>query len=89
MRTKGLPEKEEECVAWITIRLHATGEMTIAGTIADKRMARSMLDQAKDAINSQIKEKSEIVTPNRDVVVPLIPGLVPMGDIPRDQRGDD
>jgi hypothetical protein len=89
MKTVGLPEKEESCVAWITIRMHANGEMTIAGTIADRKMALAMLDNARDAIKSQIKDRHEIVTPNRDVVVPLMPGLKEVADIPRAERGDD
>ncbi len=88
MNTRGMPEKPDDTVAWITVRLHATGTISIAGTIGDRRMAHQLLDHARDAITSQIPDNRAIVVPNRDVVVEPISGLREMGDIPKDQRGD-
>jgi len=82
------PPKPDDCIGWITIKLHAGGGVSIAGTIGQKKMAHQLLDAAKDAITRQIPDDKEIVVPNRDVEVVPYAGLKELGDIPKDQHGD-
>lgn len=82
------PPKPDDCVAWITLRLHANGGLSIQGTIGDRRTAHRILDEAKAAITRQIPEDRAIVVPNRDVDVTAYDGLRELGDIPRSQHGD-
>ena len=82
-----VPPQPDDVVAWITVRYHANGSMSVGGTIADKPVALAMLDHARDAITRQINERG-IVIPNRDVEVVPHSSLVDMGDIPLAERGD-
>ena len=82
------PPKPDDCVAWITVRLHAHGAVSIAGTIGEKKMAHALLDAARDAITRQVPADREIVVPNRDVEVVPSSALKEIGDIPHGQRGD-
>lgn len=88
MQTKGMPEKPDDTIAWITIRMHATGTISIAGTIGNRKMALDLLDHARDAIKSQIPDVQGVVIPNRDVAVKPIDGLKEVGDLPKHERGD-
>lgn len=80
-----IPPQPLDVLQWITVRLHANGTISIAGTIGDKRMAKHLLDHAKDAINSQVKD---LVIPNRDVEIS--PGLPvrELGMMKPNERGD-
>lgn len=82
------PLKPDDCIAWITVKMHAHGAVSIAGTIGEKKMAHMLLDTARDAITRQIPEESHIVIPNRDVVVQPYAGLREMGDLAPHERGD-
>lgn len=84
-----VPPQEDDVIGWITIRYHATGGLSVSGTIGDARFAKFLLDHAKDAITRQIPEGG-IVIPGRDVQIPdpKLPGLQEMGYLPKDQRGD-
>lgn len=53
-------------VAELSLRLHDDGALEIAGNIADKRLAQSMLDAARAAIVAQ-PEGRGLVVPARDV----------------------
>jgi hypothetical protein len=87
MSGQQVPPQPDDVVAWVTVRVHAHGAVSISGTIADKRMALSLLDHAKDAITRQIPDGG-IVIPNRDVDVVPNPAFREMGDIARHERGD-
>lgn len=77
-----------DVVMWITARLHQDGMVSASGTIADKRMALHLLDQARDAIKRQVPEDNAVMIPNRDVsVMPSIP-TKDMAHIPTSERGD-
>ena len=82
-----VPPQPGDVVAWITVRCHANGTVSISGTIGDAAFAKSLLDHAKDAISRQIPAGG-IVIPNRDVDVVPSAALREMGDIPAGQRGD-
>lgn len=79
---------DDDAIAWITVRMHAPGTISVAGHVADKRFALRLLDHARDAISRQVSE-SPIVVPNRDVVVPdaRFP-LIDAGDMAPHERGD-
>lgn len=81
-------ELDDDAIAWLTIRMHAPGTISVAGHVADKRFALRLLDHARDAITRQISD-SPIVIPNCDVDVPdaQIP-LIEAAHIPADKRGD-
>lgn len=82
-----VPDKEDDVVAWVTIRLHAHGAMSVSGTIADRAMARAMIDHAREALGPRIV--GGIILPNKDVAVSAnMPGMREMGDIPYAERGD-
>lgn len=75
----------QDVVAWIQINYYASGEMSIGGTIGDKRLALGMLDHARDAINNQIRPEDELVIPNKDVEIVQHPNYptLPAGDLCR------
>lgn len=82
-----VPPQPDDVVAWITIRHHAGGTVSVGGTIGDARYAKRLLDHARDAITRQVPEHG-LVIPNSDVDLSANPGLREMGDIPISQRGD-
>lgn len=83
-----VPPQDKDTVAYLTIRLHSTGALSVQGHIFDKRMAHQMLDHAREAIGRQVVESSGVLIPSRDVAVePSLP-LVPYGDMVPCQRGD-
>lgn len=82
-----VPAQPLDVVAWITVRVHANGALSVAGTIGDPRLARRMLDHARDAIVRQVPEDG-IVVPNRDVDVVAPSALRELGDLPATDRGD-
>lgn len=89
MNQVGKPD-DLDCVAFISIKLHANGGCSISGNIGDVKLALQMIDAARDAVKNQIKQRSEIVIPNRDVVAkqdPAYPTL-PRGDMLPEDRGD-
>lgn len=87
MSGQRVPDQPDDVVAWITVRLHSIGTMSISGTIGDAAMCRAMLDHARDAITRNVKDAG-ICVPSRDVEVEPVRGLVEMGDIQRSERGD-
>jgi hypothetical protein len=87
MSASGVVGLDDDVVAWITVRMHAPGTISVSGKIADKRFALRLLDHARDAITRQVRE-TPLVIPSRDVDVVEPPGLIETAHIPRDQRGD-
>lgn len=85
-----VPPPQDDTVAYITVRMHAPGTISVAGHVADKRFALQLLDHAKDAIARQFPQTpAGLVIPNRDVDMPeaVVP-LKEFGDIPVGHRGD-
>lgn len=85
-----MPTHDLNCVASITIKLHANGSLSTSGNIGDTRLALQMIDSARDAVKNQLKSRDEIVVPNRDVDAhqdPRFPTL-PLGDMRPEDRGD-
>ena len=80
-----IPPQPLDVLQWITVRLHANGTISVAGTIGDKKMARHLLDHAKDAINSQVKD---LIIPNRDVEVAPALTTRELGTMLPHERGD-
>lgn len=78
---------DDDAIAWITIRMHAPGTISIAGHVADKRFALQLLDHARDTIRRRLSE-SPIVVPNRDVIAATALRLKEVAHIPRSERGD-
>ena len=80
----------DDTVAMISIRLHAGGAMSIQGNIGDKQLALKMLDHARDAVKAQVRDRSELVIPNRDVVAPQHAAFPTRerGDMRPEERGD-
>lgn len=78
-------------VAFITLRLHDNGAMSIEGNVGDVKLAKGMLESARAAIERQFGKPrilepagAGIVVPSRDVVAPVNPvyPLVARGDRP-------
>jgi hypothetical protein len=83
-----VPPQDPDTVAYITVRLHATGALSVQGHIADKRMAVQLLDHARDALTRHVLDGGRAAIPASDVeVTPTIP-LKEFGDMPPNQRGD-
>lgn len=85
-----VPPQPDDTVAYITIKMHAPGTISVAGHVADKRFALTLLEHAKDAISRQFPETpAGIVMPNRDVDMPA--AAMPLrewGDMAPNERGD-
>ena len=88
MGTPYIPPQPDDTIAFLTMRLHANGQMTLNGHVADRRLMLQMLDHARDAIKRQVPEDYALTIPNRDVdVEPSIP-LTDFGDMKPSERGD-
>lgn len=83
-----VPPKVDDVVAWVTVRQHSTGAISIQGTIGDPGFAISLLEHAIDAIRNQIRPKGELFIPTRDVDAVPNPKLTPVGDMRPQDRGD-
>lgn len=85
-----VPPLPDDTIAYLTIRMHATGTVSVSGHVADKRFALQLLDHARDAISRQFPETpAGIIMPNRDVDMP--DSRVPLrewGDMAPHDRGD-
>lgn len=82
-----VPPKPDDTVAWLTIRMRANGALSIEGHLADKRFALQLLDHARDAITSQLRD-GPIAIPPRDVALSTALPLREVGDMPSGERGD-
>jgi len=83
-----VPPQDPDTIAYITVRLHATGTLSVQGHILDQHMALQLLDHAREAITRQVLDGAKVVIPSRDVeVTPTVP-LREYGDMPPNQRGD-
>ena len=83
-----IPTQPLDVVQWVTVRLHADGSVSTAGTIGDKKMALRLLAIATDAVKNQINDYEGIIVPNHEVdVAPRLP-VKEHGLIPAHQRGD-
>lgn len=80
-----IPPQPLDVLQWVTVRLHADGAISTAGTVGDKKMALHLLAQARDAINAQVKD---LVIPNRDVDVAPALTTKALGSMKNTERGD-
>ena len=86
-----IPPVQDDVHAWITLRLHSNGAMSVSGNIGDTRLAISMLDGARDAVKRQVKRAQQtIVTPAYDVVAPQHEAFPTRecAHLPPSERGD-
>lgn len=83
-------EHPDDTVAYVTVRLHANGMLTTQGHVGDRKFAVALLQNAIDAIRSQVQERDRIMVPARDVDAPQSPDFPvrERGDIPIVERGD-
>lgn len=83
-------EHPDDTVAFVTVRLHANGMLTTQGHVGDKAFAVALLENAIDAIRSQVTERDKLVVPARDVDAPQSEAFPTRerGDIPPAERGD-
>lgn len=79
-----IPPQPLDVLQWVTVRLHANGTISTAGTIGDKKMALHLLAQAREAIKSQVKD---LVIPNSEVEVAPTLGRE-LGTMRPSERGD-
>lgn len=66
-----------DAIANISITLYGNGELQVSGNIGDVKLALSMIDQARDAVNNQwkIRDKDGLLLPPRDVNIPVHPAF--------------
>jgi hypothetical protein len=81
-----VPAQPLDVVAWVTVRLHQSGTISTLGTIADKPMAKHLLETALGAIGN-LPEYRQIIVPGSEVEVSPAFLTRDMGNIPLDQRG--
>lgn len=77
----------DDTIAWVTVRLHSHGGVSVSGTIGDRYLACNLLEHAKDAVRRNGSE-SAIIVPNRDVEVDAPGHLRELGDMAPSERGD-
>jgi hypothetical protein len=83
-----IPPQPLDVIQWVTIRLHADGTVSTAGTIADKKMALRLIDIARDAVKNQVQDYKAIIVPNHDVGEdPKLP-VKDLGYLLEAERGD-
>lgn len=68
-------------VARLVIDLHDDGGLSVSGNVGDVHLATQMLDHAREAVRNQLKQKTEIVIPNRDVVASPDESRFPLGPV--------
>lgn len=81
-------DRTPDTIAWVMVRLHAHGQISVSGTIGERKLALGLLDHAKDAIKRQVPDDGELYVPNSDVSVSPRGDLVEMGDLTAELRGD-
>ncbi len=82
-----VPPQPDDVVAWVTVRCHANGTVSVQGTIGDSVFVKRLLDHARDAVTRQVPEKG-LVIPGRDVDLHPDPRLKELGDLGVHERGD-
>lgn len=82
-----IPPTQDDVVAFITVRLHAGGAVSVQGHLGDAAFAQRLLDHAKDAIGRQFP-KGRLVIPGRDVDVSTDVPLREFGTMGKHERGD-
>lgn len=58
---------DEDVMASLTLRIHKSGAMSVAGDIHDERFALTMLDAARDSIKSHHRRINE-----RGLIIPKV-----------------
>jgi hypothetical protein len=81
-----VPEQPLDTVMWVTVRLHATGMVSVQGTIGEGAQARKLLQHGIDAISRQMPD-GPIVVPSSDVGIVPNPALRELGDLAPHERG--
>lgn len=56
--------RDDDVLATITVRVHRSGAMQVAGDIHDEKFALSMIDAARDSVRSyHLRQKGAIIIP--------------------------
>lgn len=82
--------KPDDLVAFVSIKMYASGALSIDGHLGDAESALRMVEHAREQLRTAVdKSKRQIIVPARDVDVRL-PATVTRayGDIPIAERGD-
>ena len=66
-----------DAIANISVTLYGGGEMSISGNKGDVKLALTMLDHARDAVNNQWqrRDRDGLILPPSNVDVPVHPGF--------------
>jgi hypothetical protein len=66
-----------DAIANISITLYGNGEMSISGNIGDVKLALTMIEHARDAVNNQWRrrDKEGLIIPPSNVEVPVHPAF--------------
>jgi hypothetical protein len=58
------PLRDDDVIAAITIRIHRSGAMQVAGNIQQEALALSMIDAARDSVRSyHMKQHGSVLIP--------------------------
>lgn len=59
------PIRDDDVVACITVRVHRSGAMAVAGDIHDETFALSMIDAARDSVKSHhLRKHGGLIIPS-------------------------
>lgn len=86
--TTRVPPHELDVTAFVTVRLHAHGGLSVSGHIGDPAFARTLLQHGMDAIGRQSRERSSIIVPNRDTDADTALPLREWSTMAPHERGD-
>ena len=57
--------RDDDVLATITVRVHRSGAMQVAGDIHDEKFALSMIDAARDSVRSyHLRQRGSLIIPS-------------------------
>lgn len=76
-----------DVIRWVTVRLHADGAVSTAGTIGDVPMCLHLLECAKDALTRK-DDPNGLIIPNYHLDTAPNGHIRALGSMREDERGD-
>lgn len=57
--------RDDDVLAAITIKVHRSGAMSVAGSISDEQFALSLIDAARDSVRSHhLRQRGSLIIPS-------------------------
>lgn len=59
-----MDDRDDDVLATLTVRVHRSGAMSVAGDISDEQFALSLIDAARDSVRSHhLRAKGSLIIP--------------------------